>query len=74
MRLRKNTQDVAQPIFCQNEYVAGIAEKRSQKFCASSAMFKALPKVNNRPIWSPWTKQLCQNTVTQQLCQNTLTR
>jgi hypothetical protein len=41
---------VAQPIFCPNQYTTGTVAKSCPKICASSAIFRPLPKVNNQPI------------------------
>jgi hypothetical protein len=46
----KVTENVAKPMICQLLCTTGTMEKSSPKICATSVNFKALPKVNNRPI------------------------
>jgi hypothetical protein len=46
----KVAQNVAQPIFCQNEYITGTVEKSSPTICATSVVFNKLAKENNRPV------------------------
>jgi hypothetical protein len=45
----KIAKNVAQPIFCQNQYITFMC-KYSLKFRATSVFKKNLPKVNNHPM------------------------
>jgi hypothetical protein len=46
----KVAQSLAQTFICQNKYITGTVEKDGPKICATSLIFKPLPKVKNRPI------------------------
>jgi hypothetical protein len=46
----KVAQNIAQPIFCQNEYITGTVEKSSPRIYATSVVFNKLAKENNRPV------------------------
>jgi hypothetical protein len=47
--VEKVAQNVAQPVFCQNQHICGTMENSSPKFCATYVTFETLPIVNNGP-------------------------
>jgi hypothetical protein len=55
--------------FGQYYHISFTEEKSCQRMWTNSILFIKLPKVNNRPIWSPWS-QSYDRELHRQRCKN----